>query len=106
MMAEIPSHKTFAGLLNAVFNIHLDEGQTVDTELVEVSQPQLSPEQETFYIVFRGPNDVSLGQGMRRFQHERTGDFDLFITPVRQDKQGVYYEAVFNRLLESTAPTA
>ena len=73
MMAEIPSHKTFAGLLNAVFNIHLDAGQTVDTELVEVSQLKVSPEQEIFYIVFRGPNDVSLGQGMRRFQHERTG---------------------------------
>lgn len=106
MMAEIPSHKTFAGLLNAVFNIHLDEGQTVDTELVEVSEPQLSPAQETFSVIFRGPNGVPLGQGIRRFQHEHTGDFELFITPVRQDKQGFYYEAVFNRLLESTAPTA
>jgi hypothetical protein len=106
MMAEIPGHKTFVELLNTVFNIHLDEGETVDTELVEVSEPQLSPAQETFSVVFRGPNDVPLGQGIRRFQHGRIGDFDLFITPVRQDKQGFYYEAVFNRLLESTAPTA
>jgi hypothetical protein len=106
MMAEIPGYESFAKLLNSVFNIHLDDGQTVDTELVEVSELQLSPTQETFSVVFRGPNGVPLGQGIRRFQHERTGDFDLFITPVRQDKQGVYYEAIFNRLLDSTAPTA
>jgi hypothetical protein len=39
-----------------------------------------------------------LGQGVRNFQHEQMGNFELFIVPVQQDAQGFYYEAVFNRI--------
>jgi hypothetical protein len=28
------------------------------------------------------------------------GQFELFIVPVKQDAQGFYYEAVFNRIRE------
>jgi hypothetical protein len=31
-------------------------------------------------------------------QHVQLGTFDLFLVPVGQDQQGVYYEAIFNRL--------
>jgi hypothetical protein len=39
-----------------------------------------------------------LGQGVRNFEHEQMGKFELFIVPVEQDEQGFYYEAVFNRI--------
>jgi hypothetical protein len=42
--------------------------------------------------------DIFLGQGVRNFEHDAMGKFELFIVPVEQDAQGVYYEAVFNRL--------
>jgi hypothetical protein len=35
---------------------------------------------------------------MYQLQHERLGAFELFLVPVGQDQDGVYYEAVFNRL--------
>jgi hypothetical protein len=31
------------------------------------------------------------------------GQFELFIVPVKQDAQGFYYEAVFNRIRESSS---
>jgi hypothetical protein len=39
-----------------------------------------------------------LDQGVRNFIHDQMGQFELFIVPIRQDAQGFYYEAVFNRL--------
>ena len=39
-----------------------------------------------------------LDQGVRDFSHDQMGQFELFIVPIRQDAQGFYYEAVFNRI--------
>jgi hypothetical protein len=33
-------------------------------------------------------------------EHDEMGQFDLFLVPIRQDDQGFYYEAVFNRILQ------
>ena len=38
-----------------------------------------------------------MGQGMRSFDHDKLGRFELFIVPIRQDGEGYYYEAVFSR---------
>jgi hypothetical protein len=35
---------------------------------------------------------------MYQIQHDQLGAFDLFLVPVSQDQDGVYFEAVFNRL--------
>lgn len=104
-MNEIPDYETFAGLLNTTFTVQTDDGESTNAELVEVSEQRLPGRQEIFSIVFRGPANISLGQGLRHFQHEKT-DFELFITPVRQDEQGFYYEAVFNLIREPAEPTA
>ena len=94
------THKGFSDQLNTKFQLRLDENTSVEMELIEVSELKLYPQQEEFTIVFRGPLNAFLGQGTGNFRHEQMGDFDLFIVPVRQDEQGFYYEAVFNRLRE------
>ena len=83
----------------------LAEFLMLDLVLMEVSELKLSERQEQFSIVFRGPSDAYLGQGIRPFHHERMGQFDLFIVPIRQDEKGFYYEAVFNRLPEPAETT-
>ncbi|HEU4834969.1 MAG TPA: hypothetical protein VFS90_11160 [Pyrinomonadaceae bacterium] len=59
---------------------------------------KLYPQQEEFAVEFRGPLDTFLGQGVRNFAHDQMGQFELFIVPIKQNEQGFYYEAVFNRL--------
>src|SRR5690349_1262369 len=90
----------FAESLNTKFEIRVDDFATVEAELTEISERRMSPRQERFAIVFRGPNDVFLNQGMRHIRHDKMGEFDLFIVPISQDNKGTYYEAVFNRLVE------
>jgi hypothetical protein len=94
------TYKAFAESINTAFHAKLADKQYVELNLVEVSEPRLWPGQQQFSLTFRGPKESFLGQGTREIRHEQLGDFPLFIVPIREDAQGYYYEAVFNRLLK------
>ena len=56
-MAARLEHEDFAKHLNTTFRIRVDESQTVESQLAEVSELLLSPRQERFSLVFRTSND-------------------------------------------------
>lgn len=95
---EPPTQSAFAENTNTKFQIQLDETADLDVELVDVSEVKVMPQQEQFCIVFRGALDKFLGQGIRTLKHSQLGEFELFLVPIRQDAEGFYYEAVFNRI--------
>jgi hypothetical protein len=97
-MATPLVHEEFAKHLNTTFRVPLDDANSAEMELVEVSELLESPQQTRFSIVFRGPGEAFLGQGMRRFESEQMGQFDLFLVPINKDEKGIYYESVFNRM--------
>jgi hypothetical protein len=97
------THEEFTQHANTRFRAEVDENNDVELELLEVSELKVYPQQEEFVVVFRGPSDSFLGQGGRYFKHDVMGRFELFIVPIRQDAEGFYYEAVFNRVRESSA---
>ena len=92
-------HKdSFEACLHTDFQvIHPEE--PFDLELVEVSEQASSPRQETFSIIFHGPAESPLQQGMVSLSHEKLGQFALFLVPIARDPDGFRYEAVFNRLI-------
>jgi hypothetical protein len=100
-MANELSYETFARILNTTFRIHVGESQTIDAVLAEISEHMISARQERFSIVFRAPTQPLLPQGLRHFEHDEIGSFDLFIVPIGRDEHSVQYEAVFNRLRPS-----
>lgn len=91
---------TFAEHLNSTFRLH-HEPATTELELVEVSDGS-TLRQVSFSLLFRGPHQPQLRQQIYAFEHDRLGRFDLFIVPVKRDAHGLYYEAVFNRVIEAT----
>jgi len=92
------THENFAAQLNKKFRVQIDEANAVDLVLAEVSELKSSPRQEQFSIVFQGPLKMFLGQGLRQFEQDEMGEFDLFLVPIGQDDNGYSYEAVFNRI--------
>ena len=94
------TYQAFAHYINTKFNIPLDENNSVELELAEISEHKESKGHEEFAIVFRGAKEAFLGQGLRNFEHDQMGQFGLFIVPIRLDEKGYYYEAVFNRFTE------
>jgi uncharacterized protein DUF6916 len=92
------THEAFRQQAGTKFQVQADGDNTVELDLVEISDIKLHPGQEQFDVVFRGPLNAFLGQGVRPFAHDEMGQFEIFIVPIRQDGQGYYYEAIFNRL--------
>jgi hypothetical protein len=94
------THDVFTQHINTKFHVKTNEDANVELELIQVSELTVRPRQEEFSLVFCGPSDTFLGQGVHSFRHDQMGQFDLFIVPIQQDELGFHYEAVFNRFLE------
>jgi len=94
------THEEFSKNVTTQFKVEADENTHVELDLVGISELKVYPRQEEFALEFRGPLNMYLGQGIRNFSHEQMGQFELFIVPVKQDEQGFYYEAIFNRIRE------
>ena len=96
-MLEKLTRDVFARHLHTHFQVEDGVASSAVMELVEARVAPAPPGYEAFSIVFCGPSDPLLSQGMHRFRHNAIGTFDLFTVPIRRDQHGLYYEAVFNR---------
>jgi hypothetical protein len=99
-MLEKLTREIFARHLNTQFQVGGEATHSAALELVEANATPAPPGYEAFSIVFRGPSDPLLPQGMHCFHHDAIGTFDLFAVPIRRNQHGLYYEAVFNRRRE------
>ncbi len=99
-MDDSLTQEAFAKNVNTKFHVSADDTNQVELELAEVSELKQHHAHDQFAVVFRGPLNLFMGQGIRSFDHDKLGRFELFIVPIRQDGEGYYYEAVFNRFRE------
>ena len=83
--------------LHTKFKVHLEGTDAVELEIIEVTEPSTVPKLELFVVNLRGPYSPRLIQQVHRLEHEKLGIFEIFLTPVAEDKQSTTYEAVFNR---------
>ena len=95
--------ETFGENLNTEFRVQLDSAETVNLELVELSEGVSTPRQEQFSLMFRGPLEIPFDQGVRNVEHDKMGAFVLFLVPIARNPDGMVYEAVFNRFVKSDA---
>ena len=93
------TEKEFSQHVGTKFSVRL-EAQQIDLELVEVegyfSKSNEQTGLERFSVFFSGPSEVSLPQGTYHLEHERMGEFEIFIVPIARNEKGFRYEAVFN----------
>ncbi|MFN2533235.1 MAG: hypothetical protein ABR555_18280 [Pyrinomonadaceae bacterium] len=98
-MADLPDYEIFKSELNGKFRIHVEGHGPVELTMTELSELRSSGRNESFAVHFLGPKEYVLPQRTYSFQNENLGDLDLMIVPIKQTNDGVYYEAIFNRLL-------
>jgi len=72
----------------------------IELELVEATEPKITPRQEVFSLIFLGPKDLLLPQRMYQLAHDRLSSGTLFLVPMGQSEEGIRYEAAFNRLIK------
>lgn len=96
--------RIFNEQLHTKFQTLLDQGKTISLELEEVEERD-SPRTELFFLRFRGPGAPFLMQKSYRMEHDKLGEFSLFITAIGADQTGIQYEAVFHRLRKTAIST-
>ena len=105
-MADRLTREYFAERVGQVFGVAL-AGAGLELELIEVkglgevsageSVADKQARRESFSLVFRGPADTPLGQGMFDLGQSGAETLDaIFLVPIAADQQGRYYEAIFN----------
>ena len=94
------THGLFAKNLNTNFVIQHPHWGSVTVELVGVSDLRETPRQRMFSLVFRGPLEQPLEQGLLPMTHESMGTDSLFLVPIAREADGFRYEAIFNNLVQ------
>ncbi len=92
----------FSARIGDEFRIAVNDGDPV-TLVLTAAEVQAAAEttdrtDSAFSVVFRGPLNSPLPQQIFEMEHPEMGTLPLFIVPVQQDEQGIYYEAIFTRL--------
>ncbi|HEY6308180.1 MAG TPA: hypothetical protein VI488_17170 [Candidatus Angelobacter sp.] len=90
--------KSFTEQLHTSFKVQAGDSAPVVLELTEVNEPATPPNIEFFSLLFRGPVAPRLRQQIHRFEHDKLGEFDLFLTVIGADEAGTSYEVIFHRL--------
>jgi hypothetical protein len=90
--------KSFVDQLHTRFQVRSGDEAPQTLELVEVSQPPTPPNIEFFSLHFLGPVTPRLQQRIHRFEHEKLGACDLFLTAIGADEAGTTYEVIFHRV--------
>ncbi len=104
-MLEQLNRRLFAEQLHTKFQVSLQGMPPLVLELFEVTEDNSAPKQEQFSLLFRGPKEPVLSQGICPMEHEKIGSLALFIVPIGPDEQGMRYQAVFNRFREPEKQT-
>ena len=97
------THATLSENLNGDFEVRVDDSTKVKLVLFEVSELRDAPRNHFFSVLFRGPAESMLPQGLYAMENESMGRFEIFIVPVGVTEAGYEYEAVFNRIKPKTS---
>lgn len=99
--AIMPTHDQFAAAANSCFIAQLGDGRSAEFSLDKVSGLNENGVTRAFSLTFRAPSDVPAEQSIYQFSHETLGALELFLVPIRSDGDGIYFESIFNQLVET-----
>jgi hypothetical protein len=88
--------RTYVPLIGSDFRILRPGAGTLHVKLIQ-AKPLPSPG-ETFSLLFRGPAQSGVAEGVYQVEHPRLGAFHLFLGPVGRGVKGLDLEAVINRI--------
>jgi hypothetical protein len=95
----LPDFEEFSKCGGSRFAVLVAQGSVVELTMLEATAlPNRSHPSRLlpFSVVFLGPKDRRLSQGIHAFEHEVLGTFEMFIVPIAPIEQGARYEAIFN----------
>jgi uncharacterized protein DUF6916 len=94
----------FRQQLHSKFKVLVPEQEPILLELMAVEEPPHAPGMELFALHFLGPFQPRLVQRTHSLEHEKLGNFEIFLTAIgAEPKEGTQYESIFHRFLDKQA---
>jgi len=96
-LATVPCAQ-FAACLNQDFEVVFSDG-TLALKLFEARPLEATHRlagREPFSLVFRGPAQLRLPQGIYKMSNAQLGEMEIFLVQIAADKTSSSFEAVFN----------
>ncbi len=97
--SELPGLDAFRARLDTSFALAAERLELRLVELSEIGGPPKPggrAKRQAFSLMFKGPAQPVLGQGIRSLAHPDLGEHEVFLVPVGDDEDGsMLYEAVF-----------
>ena len=100
-MTAVFDRDSFAGVLGSLFTLTAAGGESVDVELIEVTEQKETDTQRSFALLFIVPEPYQVEQGLYDLDHKTLGSMQLFLVPVGFDNGRLKLEASFNLLKEN-----
>ncbi len=100
IVTNIVSKEAFEATVHSAYLMQLGPDQAVPLQLVEYKLQLLNALQECFSLLFQAPVDAPNEQLLRTLQHQSLGELEIFLVPIKKNADGLFYEAVFNRMLK------
>lgn len=96
-MLDDATRDTFASCSAKTYRVELEEGHTVELELIEAADvgSRRKSGRQPFSVLFKGPPEPLLPQRTYRLRNDELGELELFLVPVGADAEAVDYEAIF-----------
>jgi hypothetical protein len=96
------TYDDFADRVGEEFRVRAPDGNSLTLVLSEVEArtpaddaPSDEAARRQFSLIFRGPSDRQLSQGVWELDHDEIGELALFLVPLGPDADGARYEAAF-----------
>jgi hypothetical protein len=99
-VVKLPDLDEFAAALGTTFRASVEGGPDFDLVLAEATRLLLNDVQDCFSLIFRAPPETESVQRLYRLEHPALGTMHLLLVPVKKDETGLYFEAIFNRLIK------
>lgn len=100
------NREAFSRNVGTKFSLSGGDAKPVAVKLINVDdltprdarQSAAATGRECFSAIFIGPLSLPLRQETYTVAHDSLGKFSMLVVPVARNKEGMYYEALFNRL--------
>jgi hypothetical protein len=96
MSEELFDREQFASVLGSTFTAQMEGTEKCELSLTEVSELKDRQTSQSFSILFLGPENHPVGQGLYELEHESLDPMALFLVPVGIVEGRMQLEAIFN----------
>jgi len=96
---------TFASYVGDIFETRNARGESIELRLAQLQKHQpknrltsKAVATDSFSLLFKASEELPPLTSIYKISHPRLGKFDLFLTRVKTENDGLFYEAVINHL--------